>query len=383
MSDSNQESTTKQHGCRSDVDHDRNLPDVDLLSPLQIRGVELRNRIVVSPMCQYSSKDGFADDWHLVHLGSRAVGGAGLVFTEAAAVSPEGRITPADLGIWNDAHIEQLSRIAHFIDRMGSVAGIQIAHAGRKAACAPPWTGGARLSEGESGWQTMAPSAIPFHENDPVPRMLDAEGIENVINQFRDAAKRAIEAGFKIIELHSAHGYLLHEFLSPLSNQRTDEYGGSLENRTRIVLRTVRALREVMPADMPLFVRISATDWVDKGWDINQSVELSKQLKACGVDLIDCSSGALVPHAVIPVGKNFQVPFAAKIKEDADILTGAVGLITEANQANEIITSGSADLAFLAREMLREPYWALKAEQALEQEPHWQVPYGYAVRRRR
>lgn len=383
MSSSGRESTTKHHGCPSDVDHDRNISDVDLLSPLQIRGVRLPNRIVVSPMCQYSSQDGFADDWHLVHLGSRAVGGAGLVFTEAAAVAPEGRITPADLGIWSDEHIEPLARVARFIDRMGSVSGIQIAHAGRKAGCAPPWSGGARLSPDEGGWETVAPSAVSFNDSDPLPRVLDEAGIDKVIAEFQSAAKRAITAGFKIIELHSAHGYLLHEFLSPLSNKRTDSYGGSLENRFRIVLRTVEALRDVMPADMPLFVRISATDWVDQGWDISQSVELSKELKNRGVDLVDCSSGALVPHAVIPVEKNFQVPFAARIKKDADILTGAVGLITEASQANEIITSGCADLAFLAREMLREPYWALKAEQALQQDPHWPLQYGYAVKRRR
>lgn len=372
-----------RHGCQTDVAHDRNIPDIDLLSPLQIRSVNFRNRIVVSPMCQYSSTDGYADDWHLVHLGSRAVGGAGLVFTEAAAVSPEGRITPADLGIWDDKHIEQLSRIASFIHRMESVAGIQIAHAGRKASCAPPWTGGARVSNRDGGWDTLAPSSIPFHPTDPAPIALDSDGIEKIIAAFAEAAKRAVLAGFKVIEIHSAHGYLLHEFLSPLSNQRTDEFGGSFENRTRLVLKVADAVRAAVPQELPLFVRISATDWVEGGWDVNQSVELAKHLKTRGVDLIDCSSGALVPHATIPVGRNFQIPFAERIRQEADILTGGVGLITEASQANEIITSGSADMAFLAREMLREPYWALKAEQALGQEPHWPTPYGYAVTRRR
>lgn len=375
--------TTKQHGCPSDVDHDRNIPDIDLLSPLTIRGTTVKNRIAVSPMCQYSSEDGLANDWHLVHLGSRAAGGAGLVCVEATAVTPEGRITPGDTGIWADKHIEPMARIARFVMSQNSVPAIQIAHAGRKASCAPPWKGGARLKPEEGGWTTVAPSAIPFNETDPLPKELDAKEIGETIKAFENAAKRAIAAEFKIIELHAAHGYLLHEFLSPLSNKRTDQYGGSFENRTRLVLEVVSGLRKIMPEDMPLFVRISCTDWVDGGWDIEQSVQLAKKLKELGVDLIDCSSGAMVPQAVIPVAKNYQVPFAERIREEARILTAAVGLITDAHQANEIITSGAADLAFLAREMLREPYWALKAEAALGQEAGWPTPYGYAIRRRR
>ncbi len=379
-------SETEKHshtGCLSGVDHDRNVPDFDLLCPLTVRGITLRNRIVVSPMCQYSSEDGLADDWHLVHLGSRAVGGAGLVFTEATAVTADGRITPNDLGIWDDKHIEPLARIARFIHRMGSVAGIQLAHAGRKASCLPPWQGGARLkTKEEGGWTVVAPSPIPFHDSDPLPQVLDHKDIQDVIGAFENAAHRAIAAGFKVIEIHAAHGYLLHEFLSPLSNHRTDQYGGTLENRLRLVLQVSTALRKIIPDEVPLFVRISATDWMEGGWDIEQSVALATKLVTLGVDLIDCSSGALVPHAKIPAGRNYQVPFACRIREEAQIMTGAVGLITEVQQANEIITSGSADLVFIAREMLREPYWALKAEQALNQEPTWPVPYGYAVRRR-
>jgi 2,4-dienoyl-CoA reductase-like NADH-dependent reductase (Old Yellow Enzyme family) len=369
-------------GCPAAVSHDRNLPDVDLLSPLTVRGVTFRNRIVVSPMCQYCAKDGLADDWHLVHLGSRAAGGAGLVFVEATAVAPEGRITPGDLGIWTDAHAEPLARIAAFVARMGAVPGIQLAHAGRKASCRVPWEGGEQLPLDAGGWQTFGPSAVPFHDADRPPQPLDEAGIRNVIDQFRAATRRALRAGFRVIELHAAHGYLLHEFLSPLSNRRTDRYGGSLENRMRIVLEAASALREIVPQELPLFVRISATDWVEGGWDLSQSVELAKALKPLGVDLIDCSSGALVPTAKIPVGKGYQVPFADAIRAEAGILTGAVGLITEAQQANEVVTSGSADLVFLAREVLREPYWALKAQRALNQEPSWPTQYGYAVKRR-
>lgn len=369
-------------GCPAAVSHDRNLPDTDLLTPLTIRGVTFRNRIGVSPMCQYCAKDGFADDWHLVHLGSRAAGGAGLVFVEATGVAPEGRITPGDLGIWSDAHAEPLARIAAFVTRMGAVPAIQLAHAGRKASCRVPWEGGEQLALDAGGWQTVAPSAVPFHESDRAPQPLDEAGIRTVIDQFVAGAKRAVKAGFKVIELHAAHGYLLHEFLSPLSNRRTDRYGGSLENRMRIVLEAASAIREVMPADLPLFVRISATDWVEGGWDLPQSVALAKALKPLGVDLIDCSSGALVPTAKIPVGKGYQVPFAEAIREQAGIPTAAVGIIVEAHQANEVITSGAADLVLLAREMLREPYWALKAQQALNAEPSWPISYGYAVKRR-
>lgn len=384
MSKENPGPTAPDHsGCSARVDHDRNFPDTDLLSPLTIRGVTLRNRIAVSPMCQYSADNGMADDWHLVHLGSRAAGGAGLVFVEATAITPEGRITPGDLGIWDDPHIEPLARIARFVQRMGAVPGIQLAHAGRKASCDLPWKGGARLrTPAEGGWPVLGPSPEPFLPGDPASVPLDDAGIGRVVASFVAAARRSLEADFRVLEIHAAHGYLLHEFLSPLSNHRTDEYGGSLENRMRLLLRVVEEVRHVMPAELPLFVRISATDWVEGGWDLAQSVELSRALCRLGVDLIDCSSGGLVPKATIPVGRNYQVPFAAEIRRKVGILTGAVGLITEATQANEIITSGSADVVLLAREMLREPYWALHAQQALNQEPSWPIPYGYAVKRR-
>jgi 2,4-dienoyl-CoA reductase-like NADH-dependent reductase (Old Yellow Enzyme family) len=370
-------------GCTAGTHFDSSDPDIDLLCPLAIRGATLRNRIVVSPMCQYFARDGYADDWHLVHLGSRAVGGASLVLTEATAVVPEGRITPGDLGLWDDSQVEPLARIVRFLNRMGAVAGIQLAHAGRKGSCRPPWEGGARLPVDQGGWPVVAPSPIPFAEGDPSPRPLDEEGIQGVMNAFVAAARRAVRAGFQVIEIHAAHGYLLHEFLSPLSNQRDDRYGGSLENRMRLVREIAEEIRLDLPWDMPLFVRISATDWVEGGWDLDQSIILAQELRARGVDLIDVSSGALVPTARIPVGRNFQVPFAAAIREQAGILTGAVGLITDPEQADEIITSGSSDLVFVAREMLREPYWALKAQQALGQDPEWPLPYGYAVKRPR
>lgn len=357
--------------------------EVSLTDPLTIRGVTLRNRIVVSPMCQYCALDGMADDWHLVHLGSRAAGGAGLVFVEASAVTAQGRITPADMGIWDDRHIEPLARVASFIHRIGGVAAIQLAHAGRKASCRPPFEGGVRLkTPEEGGWTVVAPSAIPFRPDDPSPAPLDEAGIGGIIAAFVGAAGRAIRAGFRVIEIHSAHGYLLHSFLSPLSNQRTDRYGGSIENRMRLLLEVAQALRSVMPHDIPLFTRISSTDWVDGGWDLAQSIELARALRPMGVDLIDCSSGALVPHAKIPAAPGFQVPFAAAIRKETGILTGAVGLITEAAQANEIVASEKADLVFLAREMLREPYWPLKAQQALGKEQQWPLQYGYAVRRK-
>jgi 2,4-dienoyl-CoA reductase (NADPH2) len=351
---------------------------VNLFQPFTIRGVTLKNRIVVSPMCQYSSVDGMADDWHLVHLGSRAVGGAGLIFVEATAVTAEGRITPGDMGIWDDRHIEPLARIASFIHRMGAVAGIQLAHAGRKASCLVPWQGGGRLTPEQGGWEVVAPSASPFREGDPLSRPLDLKGIEEIVEAFAAAARRAIQAGFRVIEIHSAHGYLLHSFLSPLSNQRTDSYGGSLENRMRMVLKVAAALRQTIPAEMPLFTRISATDWVEGGWDIEQSVALARALKPLGVDLIDASSGGIVPGAVIPVAPGYQVPFAAAIRKQAGIRTAAVGMITEPGQAEGIIACGQADLVFLAREMLREPYWALKAGRALGQEQKWPVQYERA-----
>lgn len=368
-------------GCISDSEHNSVSPENDLLTPLKIRGVTLRNRIVVSPMCQYSSIDGFSDDWHLVHLGSRAVGGAGLIFTEATAVTPQGRISPVDLGIWDDKHVENLSRITAFIHRMGGVAGIQLAHAGRKGSCRAPWEGGAPIAHNEGGWDLVAPSAIPFSDDSPTPKELDKKGIEEIKTAFKRATQRAIKAGFKIIEIHAAHGYLLHSFLSPLSNQRKDEYGGSFENRIRLVCEIAKEMRSIMPESMPLFTRISGTDWAEGGWDLPQSVEVAKALKKIGVDLIDTSSGALVPYAKIPVGPNYQVPLASAIRAEAGILTGAVGLITESHQANDIITSGSADLVFLAREFLREPYWALKAGAALGQDVTWPTPYGFAVKR--
>ena len=375
-------SSSLVHGCRAGSDHDREVPEIDLLSPLTIRGVTFRNRIVMAPMCQYSAEDGFAHDWHLVHLGSRAVGGVALVIVEATAVTSDGRISPGDLGIWKDGHIEPLAGIARFVQSQGAVAGIQLAHAGRKASCDLAWKGGARLTPAQGGWDAVAPSPIPFNESDPLPIELDSTGIDGVVAAFEAAAKRALAAGFKVIEIHAAHGYLLHEFLSPISNQRTDEYGGGLENRMRLLLRVAERLRALMPEELPLFARISATDWVDGGWDIEQSVALARRLKALGVDLIDVSSGAMVPHARIPVAKGFQVPFARRIRDEADIRTGAVGMITEPQHADEIITGGDANLVFLARELLREPYWALKAQHALGQEPSWPTQYGYVVKRR-
>jgi 2,4-dienoyl-CoA reductase-like NADH-dependent reductase (Old Yellow Enzyme family) len=354
-----------------------------LLQPLTIRGVTFRNRVAMSPMCQYSCDDGFADDWHLVHLGSRAVGGVGLVMVEATAVTPEGRISPADMGIWDDRHVLPLERVARFIERMGAVAGIQLAHAGRKASCDTPWKGGARLkTQAEGGWPVVAPSAIPFAEGEPLPTVLDEAGIDSVVAAFAAAARRALDAGFRVLEIHAAHGYLLHEFLSPLSNARTDRYGGNLENRMRLVLRVAATLRELTPESLPLFARISTTDWVDGGWDLEQSVLLAKALKDRGVDLIDCSSGAIVPYAKIPVGPGFQVPFAAAIRARAGIKTSAVGVISEPAQANEIVNSGSADLVMIGRELLRDPYWALNAASALGSESDWPTAYGYAVRRR-
>jgi 2,4-dienoyl-CoA reductase-like NADH-dependent reductase (Old Yellow Enzyme family) len=358
------------------------VPEIDLLSPLTIRGVTLRNRIVMSPMCQYIARDGFADDWHLVHLGSRAAGGVALVIVEATAVTADGRITPGDLGIWSDEHVAPLARIARFVHSQGAVAGIQLAHAGRKASCAVPWKGGAGLAPEAGGWPVIGPSAVAFDEGNPVPMALDQAGIDGVVAAFEAGTRRALAAGFRLIEVHAAHGYLLHEFLSPLSNRRTDGYGGSLENRMRLPLRVAGAVRKLVPADLPVFVRISATDWADGGWDVEQSVVLACRLRELGIDLIDVSSGGLVPKARIPVGKGYQVPLARKIRDEAGVMTGAVGLITEARQANEIVTGGDADLVLLARELLREPYWALKAQQELGAEASWPISYGYAVKRR-
>jgi 2,4-dienoyl-CoA reductase-like NADH-dependent reductase (Old Yellow Enzyme family) len=338
-----------------------------LFSPLTIKSVTLRNRIGVSPMCQYSSVEGVADDWHLVHLGSRAVGGAGLVIAEATAVSPEGRITPGDAGIWGDQHIEPLARINRFIKAQGSVAGIQIAHAGRKASAASPWSGRGQLANDAGGWTTLAPSALAFGgELDKVPQAMTKTDIAKTQQDFVAAAKRALAAGFEWMELHSAHGYLSHEFLSPFSNQRTDDYGGSFENRIRFLMETTKAVRTVWPESLPFTVRISCTDWVEGGWDIEQSIELSRRLRAEGVDLIDCSSGGGVPDAKIPVGPDYQVPFAERIRREAGIATAAVGLITAANQADAIVRAGKADLVLLAREFLRDPYWPAHAAKELE-----------------
>jgi 2,4-dienoyl-CoA reductase-like NADH-dependent reductase (Old Yellow Enzyme family) len=367
---------------RVETRQDLGVPEVDLLTPLNLRGVTFRNRIAVSPMCQYSAENGIANDWHLVHLGSRAAGGAGLVIVEATAVLPEGRITPKDVGLWSDEHIEPLARIARFVEGQGAVAGIQLAHAGRKASCDAPWKGGAALSPAQGGWQVVGPSPIAFSLESPTPAALTKEGIETVIAAFEAAARRALTAGFKVIEIHSAHGYLLHEFLSPLSNERADEFGGSLENRMRLVLQVAERLRSIMPEELPLFVRISATDWAPGGWDDTQSVELAKRLKRLGVDLIDVSSGGLIPNAKIPMQRGYQVPFARRIRDEAEIRTGAVGLITNAEYANQIVTGGDANMVLIAREFLRDPYFALNAERALGAEPDWPVQYGYAVRRR-
>lgn len=330
-------------------------------------------------MCQYSSQDGFATDWHLVHLGSRAIGGAALIFTEAAAVSAEGRITAHDLGIYKNAHIAKLKQVTGFIHQQGAIAGIQLAHAGRKASRVEPWRGGAQIPAGQpNGWVTLAPSALPFADNEQAPLALDKAGIEKVIADFKQAALRAIEAGFKVIELHGAHGYLIHQFLSPLSNHRTDEYGGPLENRIRLLIEIVEAVKQVWPDEYPLFVRISASDWVDDGWNADDSVMLAKTLKAKGVDLVDCSSAGNTPHATIPLKPGYQVQFAEKVKTEAGILTGAVGLITEATQADAIIRYGQADLVLMARELLRDPYFPLRAAHQLGHQVNWPMQYERA-----
>lgn len=350
-----------------------------LFSPLQIKGITLKNRIAVSPMCQYSSIDGFATDWHLVHLGSRAVGGAALVIAEATAVSPEGRISPGDLGIWKEDHIAPLQKIAGFIHQQGAVAGIQLAHAGRKASRTEPWNGNLAIDEKAGGWQTVAPSALSF-SGDNMPVSINVQQINNVIADFKYAAQRALSAGFRVIEIHAAHGYLINEFLSPLSNTRTDEYGGVFENRIRLLLEIIAVIREVMPDDLPLFVRISASDWKEGGWTIEDSVALAGILKTSGVDLIDCSSGGLVPDAKIPAAPGYQVPFAETIRNRTGILTGAVGIIVTPYQAEEIITGGKADIVLLAREFLRNPYFSLYAARELNREITWPVQYERAKR---
>lgn len=352
----------------------------ELFQPLKIRSVELKNRIVVSPMCQYSSVDGFANDWHLVHLGTRAVGGAALVFTEAIAVSPEGRITPHDLGIYKNEHIPFLKRITDFIKGQNAVPGIQLAHAGRKASHHRPWDGGAALKEDENAWTTQAPSAIPYKGDEPLPHELSKEEIKKVIGDFKQAVIRAEEAGFQIIELHAAHGYLIHEFLSPLSNHRRDEYGGSFESRSRFLIDIIEAARQVWSEDKPLFVRISASDWVDGGWNIEESVELCRILKAKAVDLIDCSSGGNSPAQKIASGPMYQTPFAERIKKETGIMTGAVGLITNSEQAESIIKNEQADLIFLARQLLREPYFPLHAAHDSGVDVPWPPQYDRAKR---
>ena len=346
-----------------------------LFEPLRVRGVTFPNRIGVSPMCQYSSVDGFANDWHFAHLASRATGGAGLVFTEAAGVTPEGRISPEDLGVWSEKHFEPLERITRFIHQQGSVAGIQLAHAGRKASTFRPWSGAGEVTPDKGGWQVLGPSAEPFADNFPMPKELSAAEIAKLQEAFVTAARRSVDAGFRVIEIHAAHGYLFHEFLSPLSNHRTDQYGGSFENRSRFLRDNIAAVRQALPDRVPLFVRISCTDWTEGGWDIAQAVELAKQLKALGVDVIDSSSGGNVKDAKIPIGAGYQTPFAERIRREAGIATAAVGLITGAAQADQIIRSGQADIVLLARELLRDPYWPLHAAQELGVKAPWPAQY--------
>jgi 2,4-dienoyl-CoA reductase-like NADH-dependent reductase (Old Yellow Enzyme family) len=338
---------------------------MNLFKPFGVRGTEFKNRIAVSPMCEYSAKDGHPTNWHMVHLGSRAVGGAALVFTEATSVSAIGRISPADTGMYLDSHVDAWRPIVEFIHGQGSIAGIQLAHAGRKASTAAPWFGGVPIAIKDGGWTPVAPSAIPFSTGYAVPEELSGAEIEQVVEDFACAARRALRAGFQVVEIHSAHGYLLHEFLSPLSNQRKDEYGGTFENRVRMLLRVAKAVRDVWPQEKPVFVRISATDWAEHGWDVEQSIELARRLKGAGVDLIDVSSGGAVAGVTIPVGPGYQVGFAARIRNEAGIATGTVGMITDPAQAETILSTGQADMVLLARELLRDPYWPLRAAHAL------------------
>jgi len=351
-----------------------------LFSSFHLRSVGFPNRIGMSPMCQYSCREGFISDWHLVHLGSRAVGGAGLILFEATAVSPEGRISPLDLGIWNDSHIEGLARCVRFIHGHGSVAGIQLAHAGRKACTPPPWQKGASVAEADGGWRPIfAPSAISFSTDSVVPKALEKGEIQQILSSFFEAAKRAYEAGFRVIEIHAAHGYLLHQFLSPLTNHRQDEYGGTFENRTRLLREVIQEVRKAWPEELPLFVRISATDWVEGGWNLEQTVELSKQLKTLGIDLMDVSSGGLLPNVKIPVAAGYQVPFAECVRRNALIPTAAVGLIKEPLQAEEIIEKGEADMVLLGRQLLREPYWPQRAAKELKAPVPHPIQYDRAI----
>ncbi len=347
-----------------------------LFAPLQLRSVSLRNRIAVSPMCQYSASDGRANDWHLVHLGSRAVGGAGLVIFEATAVEPGGRISPADLGLWEDGQVEPLARVVRFVEAQGAVPCLQIAHAGRKASVNPPWVErGAPIPEGRGGWRPMAPSPIPFAEGHPVPEAATEERLAAVVRAFAGAARRALAAGFRAVEVHAAHGYLLHQFLSPLSNRREDGFGGSFENRSRLVREVVTAVRAEWPERLPLLARISATDWVPGGWDVPEAVDLARRLRELGVDLVDCSSGGLLATAKVPAGPGYQTGFAERIRREAGIATGAVGMITSPEQADHVVRSGQADLVLLAREMLRDPYFPLRASVRLGQEGPWPRQY--------
>jgi 2,4-dienoyl-CoA reductase-like NADH-dependent reductase (Old Yellow Enzyme family) len=349
-----------------------------LFDSYTLRNVTFRNRIFVSPMCQYSSDDGMPNDWHLVHLGSRAAGGAGLVMVEASGVSPTGRITAWDSGIWSDEHADAFRRIVTFVEARGAVSGIQLAHAGRKASTDLPWRGGQVIRDGPDSWQSVAPSPIPFREGDPVPHELTTAEIDEIVEQFVRSTLLARSAGFRVVELHMAHGYLLHEFLSPLSNARTDEYGGSLENRMRFPLRVAERVRQAWPDEFPLFVRISASDWAAGGWDLPQSISFARHLRDLGVDLIDCSSGGAVLGAKVEIGPGYQVPFARAIRTEAAIATGAVGLITDPRQADDIIAGGSADAVLLARELLRDPYWPLHAARTLGVDVEWPEQYQRA-----
>ncbi|ACL67182.1 NADH:flavin oxidoreductase/NADH oxidase [Anaeromyxobacter dehalogenans 2CP-1] len=346
-----------------------------LFSPLALRSVTVRNRIAASPMCQYSASEGRANDWHLVHLGAFATGGVGLVLVEATAVEARGRISPLDLGLWEDGQIEPLARIVRFAEGQGAAMGVQLAHAGRKASTAAPWSGGGPVAAADGGWQPVAPSALPFADGYPTPAALDLAGIRGVVDAFAAAARRARAAGFRVAEVHAAHGYLLHQFLSPLTNRRTDAYGGGFENRTRLVREVTAAVRAAWPEELPVLVRISATDWVEGGWDAEQSVELCRALKALGVDLVDVSTGGLVPGAKIPVGPGYQTGFAERIRREAGVATGSVGMITSPEQADHVIRSGQADLVLLARELLRDPHFPLRASKVLGHEGPWPKQY--------
>ena len=348
---------------------------MNLFSPLTLRSVTLRNRIAVSPMCQYSAADGRANDWHLVHLGARATGGAGLVIFEATAIEPRGRISSADLGLWEDGQVEPLARIVRFVEAQGAVAAVQLAHAGRKASTGAPWEGGAPVPPRAGGWVPVGASPLPFADGYPIPATLDDAGIRGMIEAFAAAARRALAAGFRAVEVHCAHGYLVHQFLSPITNRREDRWGGSFENRTRLAREVVEAVRRDLPESLPLLVRISATDWVPGGWDVEQSIELSRALRGAGADLVDVSSGGLVPTAQVPAGPGYQTGFAERIRREAGVATGAVGMIVGPEQADHVIRSGQADLVLLAREMLRDPHFPLRAAKALGHEGPWPRQY--------